>query len=364
MTLVNFTICVIAALFVWFTNRPIVGLKSVAYGFIAISIGFALAYLLKPVLGRGAIWFGNVAMTGGMFFLLDGALGFRNFRRMPWWLAAGISIPFLIAQTYLLFVRDDRPLRVAILAFLMSSIALAGAAVMSYKVRREDRVTFGIIAFGFTIYAATQILRIVGSLATVPAPDPPLVLLIINVAIIAALFGLSTATNLKLKERIEKLAFLDSLTGLPNRRAFDDRLDRVHTRSIATNSPVALFYIDLDRFKSINDRYGHQMGDIVLKQVATRLASFVHQDDCLARLGGDEFAVLTERYATRLAATPLLDQLCHALSEPIVVIGISFDLSVSCGMAFYPDDVSHPHDLLREADIEMYQMKRRVSVRP
>ena len=357
MTLVNFTICVVAALFVWSSNRPIPGLKSVLIGFSSITIGFALAYLLKVPLGRGAIWIGNIAMTAGLLFLLDAALLFRNFRRMPWWLLTALCTPFLLAQTYLLFVRDDRPLRVVVLAVLMSAIGFAGAAVMLYRVRREDRATSGIIAFGFAIYAATQVLRIYTSL-TFAAPDPPFVLFVINIAMIAALFGVSTATNLKLKERIEKLAFLDPLTELPNRRAFDDRLDRVHTKSIATNSPVALIYIDLDRFKAVNDQFGHETGDAVLKEVAGRLTAFVQPEDCLARLGGDEFAVLTERCATRMSAKLLLDQLCSAVSEPLLIAGVHMDVSVSCGLAFYPEDVKHPSELLREADLEMYQMKR------
>ena len=361
MTLMNFTICVVAAVFVWYSNRPVPGLKSVAWGFVSIGVGFALAYLLKPVLGRGATWFGNIAMTGGMLCLLDAALRFRNFRPIPWWLITSVCTPFLIAQTYLLFIRNDRPLRVAVLAVLMSSIAFAGTVVTLYKTRREDRITSGIIAFGFAIYGATQVLRIFTSLAPVPNPDPPIVLVIINLAIIAALFGVSTATNLKLKERIEKLAFLDPLTGLPNRRAFDERLDRIHTKSIATASQVALYYIDLDRFKSINDRFGHQTGDLVLTQVAAKLSALVHREDCLARLGGDEFAVVTERFPSRQAAALLQQQLCQALLEPIVVTGIPMDLTISCGLAFYPEDVAHPADLLREADAEMYQMKRRES---
>ncbi len=359
MTLVNFTICVLAVLFLWYTNRSVAGLKSILWGFLSISAGFALAYLCKPVLGRAATWFGNTAMTGGLLFLLDGALCFRNFRRMPAWLLTTVCGPFLIAQTYLLYIRDDRPLRVAVLSILMACIAFAGAGVMCLKVRREDRVTFGIVAFGFATYGTSQVLRFCTSLSAVPNPDPQIGLFVMNIAMVGALFGLSTATNFKLNERIEKLALMDPLTGLPNRRAFDDRLDCVHTKSIATGSPVALYYIDIDRFKAVNDLFGHHIGDMVLKEVAVRLSNAVHENDCVVRLGGDEFVVLSERFPTRASAEPLLQQLCRCLSEPLAIGGVKLDLSVSCGLAFYPEEGNHPSELLREADAEMYLMKRR-----
>ncbi len=364
MTLLNMVIALIAAVFVWRVNRPMTGLTTMAAGLSLICFSFAIAFFAKPLVGKAASWFGNTGMVFGLLLILHGTRQFRGFRRLPFWVMACMVLPFVVAQTYVTFVHDIKPLRHTLFALTIAVICFAGAWTMSCRMPREDRFTYGVSALGLLVYGSVQTLRAVWVL--LPGQEsstehgwlPTLTLLTLNVCLIGCLFGLSTATNLRLRKRIEKLAFCDPLTGLPNRRTFDERLALVHTRSIVTGLPVALIYVDLDRFKAINDRFGHDAGDGALKEVARRLQSVVHPDDCLARVGGDEFLVLTERFATRPDVLALVERLQSSLLEPIMVAGAPVTLSISCGMAFYPEDVGDTSDLIRQADAGMYVVKR------
>ncbi len=364
MTLVNMVIASIAAIFVWRVNRPMAGLSTMASGLGVICLSFGIAFFAKPLLGKSASWLGNIGMIAGTLVILHGTRQFRGFGKLASWLAVLMGLPFVVAETYFMFVQDMKPLRHALFALTIAVICFAGAWTMSCRVAREDRFIYGISALGLLLYGGMQTVRAVWVLlpgqgsATDKGWLPTLTLLILNVCLIGCLFGLSTATNLKLRKRIEKLAFCDPLTGLPNRRTFDERLDLAHSRSVATGSCVALIYVDLDRFKTVNDRFGHDAGDLALKQVADRLSAVVHLDDCLARVGGDEFVVLTERFSTRADVLALMARLQNCMREPIDVSGAPIFLTLSCGMAFYPEDVSSTSDLIREADAGMYVVKR------
>lgn len=364
MTLVNMAIASVAAIFVWRVNRPMAGLSTMASGLGMICVSFGIAFFAKPLMGKSASWTGNIGMIVGTLVILHGTRQFRGFSRVPLWMTVLMGLPFLTAETYFVFVQDVKPLRHALFALTVAVICFAGAWTMSCRVAREDRFIYGITTLGLLLYGGMQTVRAVWVLlpgqgsATDKGWLPTLTLLILNVCLIGCLFGLSTATNLKLRKRIEKLAFRDPLTGLPNRRTFDERLDLAHSRALATGACVALLYVDLDRFKTVNDRFGHDAGDLALKQVAERLQAVVHLDDCLARVGGDEFVVLTERFTTRTDVLALMARLQGCMREPLDVAGSPIFLSLSCGMAFYPEDVSSTSDLIREADAGMYIVKR------
>jgi len=156
-------------------------------------------------------------------------------------------------------------------------------------------------------------------------------------------------------ERIEHLAFYDPLTGLANRALFNDRLTQELAAAERNDRQLALLYLDLDRFKEINDSLGHSAGDQVLVEVARRLREAVRQEETLARLGGDEFVVVaayTEQGAARIA-----ERIAAALNAPVHVAGSAFALSASIGVAVYPDDGRTPEQLLQHADIAMYRAK-------
>jgi diguanylate cyclase (GGDEF)-like protein len=151
-------------------------------------------------------------------------------------------------------------------------------------------------------------------------------------------------------------AYYDSLTGLPNRQLFKDRLEREIAHAKRTHTQVALIYIDLDRFKNVNDSMGHSAGDALLVGVTQRLESQLRESDTLARLGGDEFVVIATAPEDHPAHV-LAERLQAALREPIAVQGATCFAQASIGLAVYPHDGADVEGLLRSADIAMYRSK-------
>ncbi|MBI5104233.1 MAG: diguanylate cyclase [Solirubrobacterales bacterium] len=159
--------------------------------------------------------------------------------------------------------------------------------------------------------------------------------------------------------RIAKLAYYDALTGLANRAQLHGELRSALRRARTEDRQLALFYIDLDDFKRINDRHGHHVGDAVLRAAADRLRGVVRPSDLLARQGGDEFLLLVPDIgadATAIA-TELAARIVAALREPLVVDGVRIDVRASVGMSTYPRDAATADQLLRHADAAMYVAK-------
>lgn len=163
----------------------------------------------------------------------------------------------------------------------------------------------------------------------------------------------------RLNNRLSRQAMLDPLTGLANRRAFDEAFDRALQRTRRQHRLLSIVILDLDGFKLINDQYGHEAGDHVLKTVSQRLVANVRQTDFIARLGGDEFVMLVDDGQNRDATTTLMDKLDAAIREPIhLPSGASVHIGVSMGIRVHTsDENSTPGILLRHADQALYANK-------
>lgn len=156
--------------------------------------------------------------------------------------------------------------------------------------------------------------------------------------------------------RIEQLAFYDALTGLPNRTLFQDRLQQALAMARRYGQVFALLFVDIDRFKEINDTQGHACGDRVLTAVAQRFRAALRDDETLARLGGDEFVIIAH-HAGREGAGRIADRLLQALKEPVEAWESTFVVRASTGIALYPEDGEDSQQLLKHADIAMYRAK-------
>ena len=156
--------------------------------------------------------------------------------------------------------------------------------------------------------------------------------------------------------RIEQLAFYDSLTGLPNRALFLDRLGQTLAASSRNGGCGAILFLDLDRFKEINDSLGHAVGDIALKEVARRLQQVARREETLARLGGDEFVLIADN-ADHLVAARIAVRMQDALAAPLDLMGQAYTVGASIGIAFYPQDAQGLEDLIKRTDIAMYRAK-------
>lgn len=159
------------------------------------------------------------------------------------------------------------------------------------------------------------------------------------------------------QDALEHLVRHDTLTGLPNRRLFQERLDEALARAQRGVERFALMFIDVDNFKGINDRWGHDGGDAVLKVVAQRLRSTTRKVDTVARLGGDEFVVLLDNPAHREDIAHIAEKLLDSVRLPIVHQGIEIQVGFSIGIAQYPEDGLNADTLMANADKAMYATK-------
>ncbi len=149
----------------------------------------------------------------------------------------------------------------------------------------------------------------------------------------------------------------DELTGLPNRRLFEDRLQQGLAVAARHGTGLALLFVDLDAFKRINDTLGHDVGDLLLREVASRLDGMVRTTDTVARMGGDEFMVILTDIATPIGATHVAQQILDLLRLPFEVSGHELHVSASIGISLYPQDALDASRLQRHADLAMYRVK-------
>ena len=158
-------------------------------------------------------------------------------------------------------------------------------------------------------------------------------------------------------EDLERLSRLDQLTQLPNRRGLQELCALALERARSSGAPWMVAFLDLDRFKTVNDSLGHATGDALLVEVARRLRHTAGADDTVARLGGDEFVVLCEAREGTLDARQLVSRLHHCLEAPFEVRGHTLSVSASIGVSLYPADGESIDTLLRQADMAMYEVK-------
>jgi diguanylate cyclase (GGDEF)-like protein len=175
--------------------------------------------------------------------------------------------------------------------------------------------------------------------------------------------GRDITARKQVDRRVAYLAYHDDLTGLPNRLMFAEHLDLALARAQRHGRELAVLYVDLDDFKHVNDTYGHEAGDRLLRQVARRLERATRATDLVARHGGDEFLVLAADLpaegspSAREIAHTIADHIAHALSVPATIDGTTIAAGGSVGIAVYPEDAGSRDELLRRADAAMYRSK-------
>jgi diguanylate cyclase (GGDEF)-like protein/PAS domain S-box-containing protein len=159
------------------------------------------------------------------------------------------------------------------------------------------------------------------------------------------------------EEKVEYQAYHDALTGLPNRLLLKDRLTQALAQMERYGAVLAVTFLDIDNFKSINDTLGHPVGDRLLQDVAERLQGCTRQSDTVARVGGDEFALIFPKLGSATDAAPMAEKVLRAFASPFLVDGHELDVTASLGVAIFPDDGDDPDVLLRNADAAMYRAK-------
>lgn len=163
--------------------------------------------------------------------------------------------------------------------------------------------------------------------------------------------------RIRAEQRVNHLATHDALTGLPNRNLLQDRITQTLARDHRNHEQAAVLFIDLDHFKVINDSLGHDIGDLLLKEVAARLLSCVRSEDTVARQGGDEFIIVLENVTNAADASIGAQKILDALIQPYIISEEKLHIGASIGIAIFPDDGNNVETLLRNSDIAMYHAK-------
>ncbi|MBI2508742.1 MAG: EAL domain-containing protein, partial [Betaproteobacteria bacterium] len=209
-------------------------------------------------------------------------------------------------------------------------------------------------AFAFPVRFGNDILGVMEFFSR--ASRPPDEVLVQSTRSIGSQIGQFMARR-QAEERVRHLAHYDELTGLPNRSMFNQRLSHALAQARRHEKPLAILFIDLDRFKNINDTLGHEAGDRVLKDVADRLRGCLRESDTVGRLGGDEFVVLIEGLPQTVDVAAVAQKILTAVAEPFILDSQEFHITASIGISTYPDDSEDMQTLLKNADISMYRAK-------
>ncbi|MFO7819682.1 MAG: GGDEF domain-containing protein, partial [Halanaerobacter sp.] len=192
-----------------------------------------------------------------------------------------------------------------------------------------------------------------------------LILVIISLVVLIISWYISINQWLKnIKERKEKeeeiifLSYHDTLTNLCNRRSFMEAAQEEIKQAKSSNQYLAIIMMNIDNFKTINDNFGHNIGDLVLKRVAARLRDNLSQDDIISRLGGDEFTIIITDISSKKDSKEKINNLVNSFNDPLLIEESKLFISVSTGISFYPDDAEQLEKLVKKADDAMYRAKK------
>ncbi len=159
------------------------------------------------------------------------------------------------------------------------------------------------------------------------------------------------------EQNLQFVATHDALTSLPNRTMFSDRLSQALAQAQRYNRRLALLFVDLDGFKIVNDTFGHEVGDVLLREIASRLRACLREGDVIGRIGGDEFVVLIEEFGEPEQLALVARKVLETMAQPVAVRGQECRVTASVGISAYPQDGKDSQTLLKNADSAMYRAK-------
>lgn len=331
-------------------------IAAVGVSWVALRIASRNALKLKQVAGAG------LAMGAGICTMhYTGMSAMQMSPAIVWdweWVAisAVIAVTASLAALLIFFWMRGRR-GYAVIAWHSGASIVMGFAIagMHYSGMQAARFPLGSICRSADLLDKTWFALLIAG-ATMS-----LLLITLVTSLLDARMQSKTATlALSLEEanvQLQRIAFLDGLTQLPNRILLADRLEHAIARCTRDGDIIALLFVDLDGFKTVNDSLGHQAGDHVLKEIAARMGSVMRACDTVARIGGDEFVVLVEGVEDRAALAMLAQRIESLVSAPVILAVEEVRLSASIGIAIFPDDASDGTQLLGYADAAMYSAK-------
>jgi diguanylate cyclase (GGDEF)-like protein len=351
---------------IWRTNQSLPGVR----WWLAAAWLVVLRHTVAPsaiALGLAAQpWhvLSQMASISMVIALLLAAVSFRGFQighRMGW-----LSVLVFEAGLNAYFQRDSLIHRLLVHDALVIGLLLVTAAVLIWRMEQMEPWPQCVAALAVLLMAAGVAARwwvaytAPDDRALLAHPWPAYLRLAMSLFLVGWTYFLSLMCNQQAQLRVMTLAREDGLTGLPNRRYFDEVLGREVARCQRGGAGFALVMIDLNGFKRINDQFGHAVGDAVLVEVARRLREFGRTGDFVARLGGDEFSVLVHGVANSDTLASALQRLRTSLDGPAQRLGQPVTIQASLGGALCPAHARYAGDLLKLADQRMYEEKTRL----
>ena len=330
-----------------------------------LASGVALLVVRRPALTRSSLAGGGLVMglgIAGMHY--TGMAAMRVSPPIEYDLslvAASVGIAFVasLAALSLSFRLRRRYSRGAVFAKLGSALLLGlGIAAMHYTGMAAARFAPGTVSLVPPSLAGLDdafLAELIG-LAALGLLGVTLVLSAFDTARAARTEAFALALQAR-NEQLRAAALYDALTGLPNRVLLDERLIQAMRRSERSGKPFAVMFVDLDRFKPVNDTYGHEVGDQLLKAVSERMQACVRGEDTVARSGGDEFIVVMAELARGVDAGIVGEKILKELARPFEVGSHQLDIGASIGLSVYPDDARDVKTLVLHADAAMYHAK-------
>ncbi len=355
--------CTLITLILWRINRDMAGVFPWFLATLANTIAFLVAF---PFADRGGIEqyltvINNSLALIGAALLLEGALQFRGHLSRWRWRAGLLLIPVFVSIAWV--NRLDPVARHLAHDLLSAPLMLAVALVMVWRTRGAAFRVYGLAALFPALLGLVLLYRGVWALQETLSPgqgiEAPraLAFLAVMLCLMGWTFGITVTCYFRAHLSTLQLATEDVLTGLPNRRQIDATLQRSLRRAKRYAEHFAVLLIDLNEFKQVNDRFGHQAGDQLLKAVAQRLRGFLREADFAGRLGGDEFLVILHGVGDSISAQAARDRLRRALDGPLELRGTSVLVRSAIGVALWPAQGDSADALMRAADADMYRDK-------
>jgi diguanylate cyclase len=360
-------VCVLALLTVWRINRHLQGVLQMMLGvtfnlcaFLA-GLGSSLGFVSVGV----SIWLTNMFSVMALCVLTEGILRFRGYTSENRWKLIFVVFPLAGIVTW--WNLDNVVRRYLFHDGMAVALLVAGALIMIWRTKNilELRTYALASLFSFLMAIGFSARWLVAWRALSDAnADFSSANALLYIGVLMYMVGLSfaliAACYLKSHQSVLQMASEDALTGLPNRRSIDETLQRQLFVARRQQKPFAVVILDLNKFKHVNDTYGHAMGDAFLAEVARRLRGFVRDADFVGRLGGDEFLLILGDVTDAPGAEAVMDRLRAHVNGPVRLKGHSLLVEISMGLAIWPHDADSVDGLLRVADQRMYNDKPEV----
>lgn len=351
---------------IWRINRDMPG---VLHWMLAtlLNTASALASLLQALAGGDNDWglfLSNSISMAANVLVLEGALRFRGHDSK---LRQQLFMVFIVGFTLLSWIyHQDPTIRDALHEAFTLTFQLLAGAVLIFRTSDRGELQANLLAAVSSILIGVLILwRLVwessGNQLAVQGVETQSTQWFLFAAAnlhIAWIFGLSVACYYRSRQQVMSLAREDALTALPNRRWIDEMLNQTLIEAKRSGEKFAVIMLDINKFKLVNDKFGHSAGDKVLAEVADRLRKAVRESDFAGRLGGDEFVVLARRIDSELLLTQMVDRIRHQLNGKMALSDEEIDIRVSIGTAVFPVEGDNADMLLGFADAGMYRDKK------